>query len=66
MKHLVLLALIMGSIAMAGAAERTKYLYKIVRLSDSVVGVSCPGNNGDPTVITNIQGTLLVSCGTGR
>jgi len=45
------------------AAERAKSLYKVSHISESVVGISCPGNGGDPTVVTNISGTLLISCG---
>ena len=43
--------------------EKPKPFYKISRISQSLVGISCPGNNGDPTVVTNVAGTLLVSCG---
>jgi len=46
------------------AADKAKSLYKVVHINESVVGISCPGNHGDPTVITNAEGTLLVSCGT--
>jgi hypothetical protein len=64
MKHTKRIAVILLCLAgIAGAAERAKSLYKVSHISPSVVGISCPGNNGDPTVVTNISGTLLVSCG---
>ncbi len=50
--------------ALALATERVQSFYKVSRISQSVVGISCPGNGGDPTVVTNVNGTLLVSCGT--
>jgi hypothetical protein len=62
MKRILVILLVLGGVA--GAAERAKNLYKVAHISESVIGISCPGNNGDPTVITNVSGTLLVSCGT--
>lgn len=53
--------LLLGGIAIA--SEKAKSFYKITHVNQSVVGISCPGNDGDPTVITNVSGTLLVSCG---
>lgn len=50
--------------ACAMAADRVKSLYKVAHISETLVGVSCPGNGGDPTVVGNYGGTLLVSCGT--
>jgi hypothetical protein len=61
MKRIIVILLVLGGIA--GAAERAKSLYKVSHISESVVGISCPGNGGDPTVVTNVSGTLLVSCG---
>jgi hypothetical protein len=47
----------------AGANERISAFYKISRLNQESVGISCPGNNGDPTVAGNVGGVLIVSCG---
>lgn len=69
----VAILLVLGGIAGAAGSlfsqdhpthERSKSLFRVVRLNESVVGISCPGNGGDPTVVTNLNGTLLVSCGT--
>jgi hypothetical protein len=57
---IVLLALCVAAMA----AERVKNIYHVSHISESVVGISCPGNHGDPTVVTNVSGVLLVSCGT--
>jgi hypothetical protein len=46
------------------AADKVKSVYKVTRLSPTVLGVSCPGNGGDPAVIRNVSGVLLISCGT--
>lgn len=62
MKRILIILLVLGGIAVA--AERSKSLFRVVRLNESVVGISCPGNGGDPTVVTNLNETLLVSCGT--
>jgi hypothetical protein len=59
---LLITLLILAAIASAQQA-RVKAFYKVSHISQSVVGISCPGNDGDPTVITNVSGTLLVSCG---
>jgi hypothetical protein len=61
MKLAICLLLLVG---LATAAERAKNFYKTAHISQSVIGISCPGNDGDPTVIGNVDGTLLVSCGT--
>jgi hypothetical protein len=61
MKRILVILLVLGGVA--GAAERAKSFYKIAHLSESVVGISCPGNGGDPTVAGNVDGVLLVSCG---
>ena len=60
MKTLTLVLLLTLTVA---AEERVRSFYKVSHISQSVVGISCPGNGGDPTVITNVSGTLLVSCG---
>lgn len=61
MKRILTILLLLGGVAVA--AERAKSFYKVSHLSESVVGISCPGNNGDPTVVANVSGTLLISCG---
>ena len=48
------------------ATERAKAFYKTTHVNQSVIGISCPGNGGDPTVIGNVEGTLLISCGTEK
>lgn len=60
MKLAIALLVLVG---IAAAADRAKNFYKTSHISQSVIGVSCPGNGGDPTVIGNVDGTLLVSCG---
>lgn len=62
MKRIAIAVLILGSVA-AVAADSVKSFYKVSHISQSILGVSCPGNHGDPTVITNVSGTLLISCG---
>jgi len=64
MKRIIAVLLMLGGIAVA--AEKAKAFYKVTRINQSVIGISCPGNGGDPTVITNLNGTLLVSCGTEK
>jgi len=61
--RLAIAVLILGALALAEEAK-VRSFYKISHISQSVVGISCPGNGGDPTVVTNVSGTLLVSCGT--
>lgn len=60
---LFLVLLFIVAVATADAAERVRSYYKVSHISQSVVGISCPGNGGDPTVVTNVSGTLLISCG---
>lgn len=64
MKRTVIAVLILGSLA--AATTGVKSFYKVTHISQSIIGISCPGNNGDPTVVTNLAGTLLVSCGTAK
>jgi len=45
----------------AQATAKTKYIYKLSRLSESEVGISCQ-NGGDPTG-TKVGDTLIISCG---
>lgn len=61
--HLALAVFVLAFACALVASERPKNIYKVSHISSAVVGISCPGNGGDPTVITNIDGTLLVSCG---
>jgi hypothetical protein len=63
MKLALCLLLLAGA---AVATDRVKTFYKTTHLNQSVIGISCPGNGGDPTVIGNVEGTLLVSCGTEK
>jgi len=44
-------------------ATASKNFYKTSHISQSVIGVSCPGNGGEPKVIGTVDGTLLISCG---
>ncbi len=60
MKTLVIM-LALSTIALG--AERARSYYKVSHISQTVVGISCPGNGGDPTVVENVSGVLLVSCG---
>ena len=62
MKSVLLAVLFLGVGAVA--SERMQVFYKISRLNQEAVGISCPGNNGDPTVEGNIGGMLVVGCGT--
>lgn len=65
MKRIKYLAVVLGLLGIgAFAEERAKSFYKIAHLSQSVVGVSCPGNFGTPTVVGNYSGILVISCGT--
>lgn len=61
MRYLTIAAILVGAMS---ATERIHNLYKVAHINQSVVGISCPGNNGDPTVVGNIEGTLVISCGT--
>lgn len=63
MRKSVILVLVLFAVAAFGA-ERAKAWYKISHINETLVGVSCPVNHGDPTVIGNYNGVLLVSCGT--
>jgi hypothetical protein len=63
MRGRILIAVLL-LVTAAMAADKVKSLYKVSHISPSVVGISCPGNDGDPTVIQNVSGVLLVSCGT--
>lgn len=62
MKKRIALAVIL----MVGLVEAAtmKTIYKVTKLSPTVVGISCPLNGGDPAVVRNVDGVLLVSCGT--
>ena len=60
MKTALVILILVG---LATAADRAKSFYKTSHISQSVIGISCPGNGGDPTVIGNVDGTLLISCG---
>ncbi len=62
MRKTLLFLLITSSIAFAASSMKT--IYKVTKLSPTVLGISCPLNNADPTVVKNISGVLLVSCGT--
>ena len=62
MKRILVILLVLGGVA--GAAERAKNLYKVAHISETVVGISCPINHGDVTVIGNYDGVLLISYGT--
>jgi hypothetical protein len=61
MKTTIVALLLVG---LAIAADKPKNFYKIAHISQSVVAISCPGNGGDPAVVKNIDGVLLISCGT--
>lgn len=58
----ILFAVLMLGVG-AVASERMQAFYKISRLNQESVGISCPGNGGDPTVAGNVGGVLIVSCG---
>jgi len=62
MKSVLLAVLFLGVGAFAN--ERIQAFYKISRLNQTSVGISCPGNQGDPTVEGNVGGMLVVGCGT--
>ncbi len=63
MKRIKYLGIVLALVGLGVAEERAKSFYKIAHLSQSVVGISCPGNQGDPTVVGNVSGVLIVSCG---
>lgn len=65
-RALFLTALLLSTVITSYAVERVKRLYKVSYISRTVLGVSCPGNNGDPTVITKSGDILLISCGTEK
>jgi len=45
----------------AYAKDKVEYIYKLSRLSEREVGISCL-NGGDPTG-TKVGDTLIISCG---
>jgi len=63
MRKSVILVLVLFAVG-AMAAERVKSLYHVSHVSESLVGISCPINHADVTVIGNYNGVLLISCGT--
>jgi hypothetical protein len=61
MRKILFTASLLAVFAVGAYATATKYIYKLSRLSESEVGISCQ-NGGDPTV-TKVGDTLIVSCG---
>jgi hypothetical protein len=61
MRKVLIAVLLLTSMGLA--ADKIKSVYKVTRLSPTVLGVSCPGNLGTPTVIQNVSGVLLITCG---
>jgi hypothetical protein len=61
MRKTLFVASLLATFAVGAYATATKYIYKLSRLSESEVGISCQ-NGGDPAG-TKVGDTLIISCG---
>jgi hypothetical protein len=62
MRKTLLVASLLAVFAIGAYAQaKTKYIYKLSRLSESEVGISCQ-NGGEPAG-TKVGDTLIISCG---
>lgn len=59
-----ILVLIVTILGYSWAFEVESPVYRTAQWSKAEVGVTC-ADGGDPTVVGNLNGTLVVSCGKG-